>query len=76
MMEVFADIQGYGTALGVITAAFEADQLDQAYYAQTAPYHQGTSNLPSSTGDISLILRLSIDFVGADNAANTQHYDL
>ncbi|WWD19519.1 methylthioribose-1-phosphate isomerase [Kwoniella shandongensis] len=33
---------GYGTAIGVITALFEADQLDTAYYAQTTPYHQGS----------------------------------
>ncbi|WRT70356.1 methylthioribose-1-phosphate isomerase [Kwoniella shivajii] len=33
---------GYGTAIGVITALFENDQLDTAYYAQTTPYHQGS----------------------------------
>lgn len=33
---------GYGTAIGVITALFEADELDTAYYAQTTPYHQGS----------------------------------
>lgn len=33
---------GYGTALGVITALFETDRLQTAYYAQTAPYHQGS----------------------------------
>lgn len=33
---------GYGTAIGVITALFEADQLDTAYYAQTTPYQQGS----------------------------------
>ncbi|ORX40712.1 hypothetical protein BD324DRAFT_575358 [Kockovaella imperatae] len=33
---------GYGTAIGVITALFEADQLERAYYAQTTPYHQGS----------------------------------
>ncbi|TXT11123.1 hypothetical protein VHUM_01874 [Vanrija humicola] len=33
---------GYGTAIGVITALFEADHLDTAYYAQTTPYHQGS----------------------------------
>ncbi|RXK35732.1 methylthioribose-1-phosphate isomerase [Tremella mesenterica] len=33
---------GYGTALGVITALFQAGQLDTAYYAQTTPYHQGS----------------------------------
>ena len=35
-------LKGYGTAIGVITALFEADLLDRAYYAQTTPYHQGT----------------------------------
>ncbi|WWD03495.1 methylthioribose-1-phosphate isomerase [Kwoniella europaea PYCC6329] len=33
---------GYGTAIGVITALYEHDQLDTAYYAQTTPYHQGS----------------------------------
>lgn len=33
---------GYGTAIGVITALFEHDQLDTAFYAQTTPYHQGS----------------------------------
>ncbi|WVR07796.1 methylthioribose-1-phosphate isomerase [Kwoniella sp. DSM 27419] len=33
---------GYGTAIGVITALFEEDQLDTAFYAQTTPYHQGS----------------------------------
>ncbi|WVF73180.1 methylthioribose-1-phosphate isomerase [Kwoniella sp. CBS 6097] len=33
---------GYGTAIGVITALFEEEQLDTAYYAQTTPYHQGS----------------------------------
>lgn len=33
---------GYGTAIGVITALYEADHLDTAYYAQTTPYHQGS----------------------------------
>lgn len=33
---------GYGTAIGVITALFEHDHLDTAYYAQTTPYHQGS----------------------------------
>ncbi|WWC71877.1 methylthioribose-1-phosphate isomerase [Kwoniella pini CBS 10737] len=33
---------GYGTAIGVITALFENEQLDTAYYAQTTPYHQGS----------------------------------
>lgn len=33
---------GYGTAIGVITALFEQDHLDTAYYAQTTPYHQGS----------------------------------
>lgn len=34
--------QGYGTAIGVITALYEADHLDRAFYAQTTPYHQGS----------------------------------
>ncbi|BEJ11386.1 hypothetical protein CspHIS471_0108080 [Cutaneotrichosporon sp. HIS471] len=33
---------GYGTAIGVITALYETDHLDTAYYAQTTPYHQGS----------------------------------
>ena len=33
---------GYGTAIGVITALFEHDHLDTAFYAQTTPYHQGS----------------------------------
>ncbi|XAO24299.1 methylthioribose-1-phosphate isomerase [Cryptococcus bacillisporus CA1280] len=33
---------GYGTAIGVITALFEGNHLDTAYYAQTTPYHQGS----------------------------------
>jgi methylthioribose-1-phosphate isomerase len=33
--------KGYGTAIGVITALFEVDHLDRAFYAQTTPYHQG-----------------------------------
>lgn len=33
---------GYGTAIGLITALYEADHLDTAYYAQTTPYHQGS----------------------------------
>jgi methylthioribose-1-phosphate isomerase len=33
---------GYGTAIGVITALYEADHLATAYYAQTTPYHQGS----------------------------------
>ncbi|WVQ79806.1 methylthioribose-1-phosphate isomerase [Cryptococcus sp. DSM 104549] len=33
---------GYGTAIGVITALFQEDHLDTAYYAQTTPYHQGS----------------------------------
>jgi methylthioribose-1-phosphate isomerase len=33
--------KGYGTAIGVITALYEADHLDRAFYAQTTPYHQG-----------------------------------
>lgn len=33
---------GYGTAIGVITALFEHEHLDTAFYAQTTPYHQGS----------------------------------
>jgi len=33
---------GYGTALGLITHLFETGQLNNAYYTQTAPYHQGS----------------------------------
>jgi len=33
---------GYGTALGLITNLFETGQLNNAYYTQTAPYHQGS----------------------------------
>lgn len=31
----------YGTALGVIRAAAEADQLEHAYCTETRPYNQG-----------------------------------
>ncbi|KAF8332699.1 Methylthioribose-1-phosphate isomerase [Cantharellus anzutake] len=33
---------GYGTALGLITRLFETGKLNNAYYTQTAPYHQGS----------------------------------
>ncbi|KAF9520984.1 hypothetical protein BS47DRAFT_1374542 [Hydnum rufescens UP504] len=33
---------GYGTALGLITHLFETGNLNNAYYTQTAPYHQGS----------------------------------
>ncbi|KAF7979854.1 hypothetical protein HWV62_40609 [Athelia sp. TMB] len=33
---------GYGTALGLITYLHETGKLDQAYFTQTAPYHQGS----------------------------------
>jgi methylthioribose-1-phosphate isomerase len=34
--------QGYGTALGMITYLHETQNLQKAYYTQTAPYHQGS----------------------------------
>ena len=34
--------QGYGTALGVITALHESNNLERAYYTQSTPYHQGS----------------------------------
>ena len=50
-------VQGYGTAIGVITSLFEQDHLDRAYYAQTTPYHQGL-HAPSIHGyfDIDQVL--------------------
>lgn len=63
--------QGYGTALGVITASFEEGQLDRAFYAQTAPYHQGGSTIVSIAD-----IRFSADFARVDDASNTQHHDL
>jgi methylthioribose-1-phosphate isomerase len=35
-------MQGYGTALGVITHLFETGFLERAYYTQSTPYHQGS----------------------------------
>lgn len=35
-------LQGYGTALGLITYLHEQKKLGKAYYTQTAPYHQGS----------------------------------
>jgi methylthioribose-1-phosphate isomerase len=35
-------LQGYGTALGLITFLYETGKLERAYYTQTAPYHQGS----------------------------------
>jgi len=64
--------QGYGTALGVITASFEADQLDRAYYAQTAPYHQGMYKSVKTVIDG----RIPIDFAGAHNSSNPINNDL
>lgn len=39
---VFFFLQGYGTALGLITYLHEIGKLGKAYYTQTAPYHQGS----------------------------------
>jgi methylthioribose-1-phosphate isomerase len=38
----YSHSQGYGTALGLITHLFETGNLNNAYYTQTAPYHQGS----------------------------------
>lgn len=34
-------LQGYGTALGVITSLHKLGRLEHAYFAQTGPYQQG-----------------------------------
>jgi methylthioribose-1-phosphate isomerase len=34
-------MQGYGTALGVITSLHKQGRLEHAYFAQTGPYQQG-----------------------------------
>jgi hypothetical protein len=68
--------QGYGTAIGVITALFEADQLNTAYYAQTTPYHQGVyrDHLPAAGG--ADVLRVPPYFSRADHTANPRVHDL
>jgi methylthioribose-1-phosphate isomerase len=35
-------MQGYGTALGLITYLHETGKLGKAYFTQSAPYHQGS----------------------------------
>lgn len=35
-------LQGYGTALGLITYLHDTRKLGKAYFTQTAPYHQGS----------------------------------
>jgi methylthioribose-1-phosphate isomerase len=39
-------VQGYGTALGMITYLHETNKLHKAYFTQTAPYHQGSRYVP------------------------------
>ena len=40
-------VQGYGTALGVITYLFEIRKLNKAYFTQSTPYHQGSRFVPN-----------------------------
>ena len=40
-------VQGYGTALGVITYLFEIQKLNKAYFTQSTPYHQGSRFVPN-----------------------------
>ena len=35
-------LQGYGTALGLITYLHETGKLETAYFTQSTPYHQGS----------------------------------
>jgi methylthioribose-1-phosphate isomerase len=35
-------MQGYGTALGLITYLHDTGTLGKAYFTQSAPYHQGS----------------------------------
>lgn len=76
-MELVADRgQGYGTAIGVITALFEADQLDTAYYAQTTPYHQGVyRNRLHAVGRADMY-RIPPHVSRADHIANPRLHDL
>lgn len=39
---VYTKIQGYGTALGLITRLHELSKLENAFYSQSTPYHQGS----------------------------------
>ena len=39
-------LQGYGTALGVITYLFDVGKLNKAYFTQSTPYHQGSRLVP------------------------------
>ena len=43
-------VQGYGTALGLITYLHETGKLKEAYFTQSTPYHQGSRSVrfPSS----------------------------
>ncbi|KAJ7902080.1 hypothetical protein B0H14DRAFT_2669820 [Mycena olivaceomarginata] len=51
-------LQGYGTALGLITYLHETGKLGTAYYTQTAPYHQGSrlTALELQTLDINSVM--------------------
>ena len=40
--ERFGLLQGYGTALGLITYLHETGKLERAFYTQSTPYHQGS----------------------------------
>lgn len=36
------EVQGYGTAFGLITRLHELSKLENAFYSQSTPYHQGS----------------------------------
>ena len=42
---------GYGTALGVIRALFENNELDHAFCTETRPYNQESFNFPVHQND-------------------------
>jgi methylthioribose-1-phosphate isomerase len=45
-------VQGYGTALGVITYLYETGKLNRACFTQSTPYHQGSRFVIPSPGSM------------------------